>query len=229
MEFERMLAYSAGLAANNERSWFHANHKQYEQARADFLDLLECMRFALIREIPALENDLLYMPAKSWTYRTARDMRIHRDRPPYNPAFRAYLSPDKRSWLPLGYFMRIFPGSSYFGTGLWCEDRATVNGIREFIRDNWMELDWLLEQAGLTLQGHQAVKTAPRGFDPDHPAIAWLRQDSWSVGVDIPDEELTDFQPFADQLAAQAARMEPIRQYFLRAARYAQANKPKLK
>ena len=31
------------------------------------------------------------------------------------------------------------------------------------------------------------------------------------------------------EMAAEAARMEPIRQYFLRAARHAQANKPKLK
>ena len=229
MEFEQILNYSVALAANNERSWFHANHKQYEGAKAAFADLLECMRFAMIQAVPALESDLLYMPVKSWMYRTARDMRIHRDRPPYNPAFRAYLSPDKRSWLPLGYYLRVYPGNSFFGTGLWCEDRATVNGVREFIRDNWMELEWLLEQADLKLEGHQAVKTAPRGFDPNHPAIAWLRQDSWDVGVHIPDSDLTDFQPFAEKMAAQAARMEPIRQYFLRAARYAQAHKPNFK
>ena len=76
MEFEQILNYSVALAANNERSWFHANHKQYEGAKAAFADLLECMRFAMIQAVPALESDLLYMPVKSWMYRTARDMRI---------------------------------------------------------------------------------------------------------------------------------------------------------
>ena len=35
MDFSRMLGYTEALSKNNDRTWFHDNHKQYEQAQED--------------------------------------------------------------------------------------------------------------------------------------------------------------------------------------------------
>ena len=37
MDFSRMLGYTEALSKNNERTWFHDNHREYELAQEDFL------------------------------------------------------------------------------------------------------------------------------------------------------------------------------------------------
>ena len=162
MDFDRMLQYCGGLQANNDRTWFHEHHKEYEAARKEYLELLEVARFAIAQNAPRLADDILYGPAKDWVYRIARDMRYHHNQPPYNPAFRAYISPDRKSWLPIGYFLRIAPGSSCFGTGLWCESTTDTNRIRDYIQQNFEEFDALLHQCPIPLSGEQ-LKTMRNG------------------------------------------------------------------
>lgn len=218
MDFDRMLQFCADLEANNQRSWFHEHRKEYEAARKDYLDLLEAARFAIAQSAPRLADDILYGQAKDWMYRIARDMRYHRDRPPYNAAFRAYLSADRKSWLPIGYFLRIAPGSSCFGTGLWCETTADTNRVRDYIQENFEELEDLLQNCPIPLTGEQ-LKTMPRGYDAHHPAAALVRYKYWEVIRYIPDSELTDFADFDRLLRRLTAEMEPVRLFLLEAAR----------
>ena len=218
MDFERMLKYCADLEAHNERPWFHENHKQYESARKDYLDLLEVVRFAIAESSPKLADDILYGQAKDWMYRIARDMRYHHNQPPYNPAFRAYISPDRKSWLPIGYFLRIVPGSSCFGTGLWCESTADTNRIRDYIRENFWEFDAILRECPIPLSGEQ-LKTMPRGYDAADPAAELLRYKYWEVITYIPDSELTTFAEFDQFIRRATTQMEPVRLWLLQAAR----------
>jgi len=211
-----MLDYSAALSLNNDRSWFHANHKQYEEARKDFYGLLEMLRYAIADAVPALAEDIIYMDVRSWAYRVARDMRYHRNRPPYDPAFRAYIAPDRRSWKPTGYFIRLFPGESRFGTGLWCDSTEDMNRIRDHIAENHSELRELTEESGLIISG-ESLKKAPRGYDENHPAIEWIKLKSWSVMQRIGDEHLTSAEELCEYAASLAAKMEPIRQFLLKA------------
>lgn len=218
MDFDRMLGYCAQLEAHNDRAWFHENHKQYEVARGDFLDLLELSRFAIAESAPALAKDILYGQAKDWMYRIARDMRYHHNQLPYNPAFRAYISPDRRSFLPIGYFLRIAPGSSCFGTGLWCEATAETNRVRDYLQEHWQEFSDLLERCPVPLGGEQ-LKTMPRGYAADHPAARWVRHKSWDVIFPLPDSQLTTLADFDRLLRTMTAQLEPLRLFLLQTAR----------
>ena len=220
MDCKRMLNYCAALDAHNDRTWFHENHREYELAKEDFRTLLGQLRFAVAEADPELAQDLLYMDAKDWMYRIPRDMRIHKNAPPYQPSFRAYLSRDRKSWQPIGYFLRIAPGISCFGTGLWCESTAAVNRVREFLQRNWAELADLLRTQGLALTGNR-MKTMPRGFSPDHPAAEWVRLRNWTVLYDLEDDELGGFDAFADRVREMTAKLHPLRLYLLDAAKYA--------
>ena len=218
MDCRRMLQYCGDLDAHNDREWFHANHKEYELAKADFLTLLGQLRFAVAEGDPDLAEDLLYMDPKDWMYRIPRDMRIHKNKPPYQPSFRAYLSRDRRSWMPIGYFLMIAPGSSCFGTGLWCESTAAVNHVREYIQRNWEELSDLLRQNDLTITGNRQ-KTMPRGFSADHPAAECVRMRNWTCLYDLQDSDLGGFDAFSDRVREMTAELAPVRRYLLDAAK----------
>ena len=71
---------------------------RYEQARKDFLGFIDLFRFAISKEVPDIAESIMYMEPKEWMYRIARDMRFHKNGPPYNPAFRAYIASDRKSW-----------------------------------------------------------------------------------------------------------------------------------
>ncbi len=218
MDFTHILQYSKDLAAHNDRVWFHAHHDEYDRAKKEFYGLLDLLRFRICEVAPALEPDLLYALPKDWAYRVARDMRFHKNGPPYNPAWRAYLAADKKSWMPVGYYLSIFPGRSLFGTGLWCESTAQSNVVRDYISANYAEFDALVQGCAVPLEG-QTVKTMPRGYDKNDPAAEYLRYKNWELIAYLPDEEFTTFDRFMDTAAALVREMEPVRQFLLAAAK----------
>ena len=225
MPFRRMLSYCADLRDHNDRAWFHENHRRYEEARGDFLALLDQLRYVIAAGVPALAEDILYMNARDWAYRIARDLRFYRDRPPYEPSFRAYISADRKSWLPIGYFLCVEPGGTLFGTGLFLEETAAVNRVRDYIAAHQAEWEEIITAGALPLEGDR-LKTVPRGYAPDHPAARWLRYKNWMSAFSFPDEALDSFDDFGEEIAALLPRLEPFRQFLLSAARSAESPKP---
>lgn len=217
MPFDRMLSYCADLAANNDRAWFHANHGRYEEARKDFHALLDQLRYVIAEGAPEIGGDILYMDPRDWTYRIARDMRFYRDRPPYNPSFRAYISGDKKSWLPIGYFLSVSPGNTLFGTGLFLEGTAEINRVRDYIAANLEDWERILTEGDLSLEGDR-LKTVPRGYRPDHPAARWLAYKNWMAAFHFPDAALGSFDDFASEIARLLPRLEPFRKFLLASA-----------
>lgn len=219
MDFQNMLCYCADLAQHNERSWFHEHHDRYDEARHDFRALLERLRFTIAEHAPALADDILYLPADRWTFRIPRDMRMNRDQPPYNPSFRAYISPDRKDWRPVGYFLSIAPGDCVFGTGIWNPDTKQQARLRAYLALNWEELTDILLRGGLTLEG-EPRKTLPREYPPEHPAAQWLRLRSWMTVAKLDDAVQGSFDDYCSRIAELLARMEPLRQYLLDAANH---------
>lgn len=225
MNFNNILKYSGNLYANNDRTWFHDNHAEYEVARKEFLAFLDMFRFKLSEEAPDIGKSIMYMEPREWMYRIAKDMRFHKNGPPYNPAFRAYVAADRKSWLPIGYYMRIFPGSSCFGTGLWCDTTAKMNNIRKYISLHYAEFKAALDESGLILGGDK-LKTMPRGFSADDPAAEYIKHKNWVMIMAIPDELIGDFYEFSDILIYYVRRMEPMRLFLLKAAKYVDNPRP---
>lgn len=220
MEFENMLRYCRELELNNNRPWFHANHKQYEVAKADFTELVDRIKFCVAERADLeLQERLIFAEPRDMLYRIPRDARVYKDKPPYNPTWRARIAGDKKVLLPLGYFVMIAPGDcSEFGTGAWCHDPALIPQVRDFIVENWEELDELIEESGLTLWGDK-LKRCPQGYDPEHPAVEYIKHKNWFFIDQFKDSQLTDFDSFMELIADRVERMEPLRRYFNRALR----------
>lgn len=225
MNFNNILNYINALSCNNDRTWFHENHGEYEKARRDFLSFLDMFRYKLNEEAPDIGKSIMYMEPREWMYRIAKDMRFHKNGPPYNLAFRAYISSDRKSWLPIGYFLRICPGSSCFGTGLWCDSTAKMNGVRQYISLHYDEFKKALSEGGISLGGER-LKTMPKGFSHDDPAAEYIKHKSWEMILFIPDEDICDFENFAQLLIYYVRRMEPMRRFLLKASSHVENKRP---
>lgn len=225
MDFKNIMSYCGKLQANNDRTWFHNNHEEYENARKEFLLFLDNFRFCLSKEAPDIGKSIMYMEAREWMYRVAKDMRFHKNGPPYNPAFRAYIASDRKSWLPIGYFLRICPGSCCFGTGLWCDTTTKMNNIRKYISLHYDEFCDALKEGNMSVGGEK-LKTMPRGFSADDPAAEYIKHKSWVMILDIPDEDVGSFDDFTELLMGYVKRMEPMRKFLLKAANYVDNPRP---
>ncbi len=216
MDFSRMLAYTEALSKNNDRTWFHDNHKQYEQAQEDFLMLLDVMKFVMAKDAPELGDQLLFENPKNFMYRIPRDMRYSKNKTPYNPAFRAYLSPRKKDFLPLSYYLHISSERCIIEAGAWPWETKQLSRLREHIAYNYEELDAICAENGLTVWGEQ-LKRTPRGYEPDHPAAEWLKYKFWLTEYLFTPDDLRDLDTFAEAAGAAVRRFEPFRQFLMAA------------
>lgn len=225
MDFKRIMTYCGNLQLNNNRTWFHENHDEYDLAKKDFLGFIDRLRFVINDEAPDIGKSIMYMEPREWMYRVARDMRFHKNGPPYNPSFRAYISPDRKSWLPIGYFLCVAPSRSCFGTGLWCDTTAKMNNIRHYISKHFDEFQEILKETNISVNGDK-LKSMPRGFSADDPAAEYIKMKNWEMIYFIPDEDIDDFEEFLQELTFFIRKMEPMRKFLLKAAKHVENQRP---
>lgn len=205
MNRECMLSYLADLEFHNEREWFHANKPLYKQAVREFEALVESLILEMAKTQPAMLN---YRP-RDLTFRLMRDTRYRKDKSPYNPSFRAHLSPAGKRSIPVGLYLKIQPGGrSFIGGGLFTDMfREATLMVREYIAAHGEEWEAILGAPSFasrfTLQG-TALKNVPRGYDTSHPEAAYLKHKSWYIAYPVTDEQVTrsDFTALAMEVYA---------------------------
>jgi len=211
MDFERILRYLAKLEENNNRVWFHENHDEYKGAKSDFEELTRAMTFTVAQHCEPLADAVLQVSAKDMTYRIPRDARVHKNAPPYNPAFRAYVAPNRKALWPLGYFVWIQPGDrSFISVGAFTNAREQLFSMREYIAARGYQLDEILMEGSLELIGDK-LKKVPKGFDEDFAFAEYVKHKNWLVERRVKDKQLRDFAAFQRILAKEIGRMEPFR------------------
>lgn len=213
MDFDRMLRYLTQLESNNSRQWFHENHDEYKAAKADFEALTESMKFAVAEECEPLADLLLPTNPKDMIYRIPRDARVYKTQPPYNPAFRAYIAPNRKALWPLGYFVMIQPGGrSIISVGAFTGEKEQLSFMRQYVASRGCQLDEILMENGLRLIGDK-LKKVPKDYDGDFIFAEYVKHKNWLVERNIKDKELGDFAGFLKLLRREVRRMEPFRAF----------------
>jgi uncharacterized protein (TIGR02453 family) len=161
------------LAVNNNRDWFAANKTHYEKAKENAEQFVD----SLIEKMN-VHDQLETASGKKSLYRIYNDIRFSTDKTPYNPRFAGYLRRMKPT-LRGGYYFWIRPGASRIGCGFTWPHGEDLKRIREDIDLNYEDWYKLLKTKSITMHfgsmRGEFVKTAPRGFQTDHPAIDLLR------------------------------------------------------
>lgn len=176
-----MFSYLKDLQLNNDKAWFSSHKPAYELAKDEARTLFESI-------YAELKKELRLEPLK--IYRIYRDVRFSKDKTPYKTnfsAYTAYKKPEQRG----GLYIQIAPANSFIAAGFWGPNPTDLLRIRKEIAAS-DELEQLLsaqsiQQEFAALKGDE-VKTAPRGFDKDHPRIALLRKKQFILVKKFTDE-----------------------------------------
>lgn len=211
MSLQLTLDFLEDLSQNNNREWFQDHRKQYEAARAAFEQLLAevVAKFDAVDTIPAL-------PPKDLMFRINRDVRFSKDKSPYNTTMSALFGPQGKKSSHSYYYMQLGPrNDTAVVSGLKSPSSAHLKTVRAAIDADPDPLRQIIDKFvanGGQLYGEQ-VKTAPRGFSTDHPAIELLRYKEFMAERNFTDAEVVQ-DDFADQVVAACVALKPLRSYF---------------
>lgn len=167
------FTFLQSLKRNNNREWFQKNKERYLASQLNVIQWLDVLLAEMNKH-----DQLQTRTGKEALYRIYNDVRFSKDKTPYNPRFAGYfkrLKPGLRG----GYYFWIKPGESRIACGFGYPNSQDLLRIRQDIDVNYKDWRKLLKEKKLqstfgTLQGEQ-VKTTPKGFPKDHPAIDLLR------------------------------------------------------
>lgn len=163
------------LAANNNREWFAANKSRYEALREKWIRDIQCLIDAMARWEPALSH----VQARDCLYRIYRDTRFSSDKTPYKTYFSVLISPWGRKTEKASYYFHVGVDETAAYGGVWCPPAPMLKKLRKAIVDNIDEFREILAEPRLEKLfpgwwGPQ-LKTAPKGYDRNHPDIDLLR------------------------------------------------------
>ncbi|HLC11020.1 MAG TPA: TIGR02453 family protein [Candidatus Bathyarchaeia archaeon] len=184
-EFFRFLK---ALSRNNNREWFQKNKSRYEK----FVQT-PSLRFIkdASKELKAISPYLIADPKPfgGSLFRIYRDIRFSKDRSPYKTHVAMEFWHKKRGKKAYtGLYLRLTPGQSFAGAGIWHPDAPTLYKVRSAIvsrPEAWRKV----KQAGLRIEG-ESLKKPPSGFDPTHPFIEDLKLKDLTAGVHFTDAQV---------------------------------------
>ena len=209
-----ILEYLADLAQNNNREWYHANKKRYQQANADFERLVG----RLILAIGEFDSSVIHNAPKDLTFKLARDTRFSYDKSPYNPVFRAHISSAGKLPIPCGYYVLIAPGSrSFLGGGLFAslfKDATAM--VRDYLTGHGDAFAAIIHDKDFserfTVKG-ETLKSVPKGYDANHPQAEYLKNKSWYLEYPVSDPLAADANGLVEQAAQVYRIMKPFNDY----------------
>lgn len=176
------------LASNNNREWFQKHKEEYDVAHANMISFADAVLFEMNKH-DKIETE----SGKKSLYRIYRDIRFSKDKTPYKINFSAGF---KRATKQLrgGYYMHIQPGHSFVGGGFWGPNTDDLKQIRTQIANDPELLRDVIESKEFkknfgAILGEQ-LKTSPKGYEKDHPAVDLLRYKSFIVKQDFSDEQV---------------------------------------
>ena len=215
-----LFRFLAELARNNRREWFERNKARYESdVKGPALRFIGDFAAPLagisprFRAIPSATRGSLF--------RIHRDVRFSKDKSPYKTHAGLHFAHEVRGDVHApGFYLHLEPGKSFVGMGIWHPDGPTLKSVREAIAADpagWRRANAGagVTKAGLKLSG-DALKTAPRGFDPEHPQIEDIKRKDFVLIAELRDAQVLA-SDFPKRFAATCAAGGPFVRWLCRA------------
>ncbi|SER08796.1 DUF2461 domain-containing protein [Pedobacter rhizosphaerae] len=184
------LHFIKEVAENNNREWFALNKHRYEEAKANVLELVTALIPELAKVDPLIPSDL--DPKKS-LMRIYRDVRFSKNKDPYKTNFGIWFSAKSKGGNEPGYYLHIQPGNSFLAGGYWMPEAPHVKLIRQEIDYNIDDFKAIVQDKAFTglftLGTTNALKNAPKGYDPNDPNIEYLKLKSFEATMKLDDAE----------------------------------------
>jgi len=194
------------IRANNNRDWFGENKDRFKLANENMKAFLAAMNDEM-NKFDEIEKTKLF--------RIYRDVRFSKDKTPYNSHFSMSMNRagvHRRG----GYYLRITPGDTVVVGGFFGPEPKDMKLIRSHIAQDDKPLRKVLKLKKIkdTFNGLEgdAVKTAPKGYSKDHPAIDLLRHKQLFLKRHFKDKEVTD-KNFMKEVVKTFKNIQPFFDY----------------
>ncbi len=204
------LDFLVKLEKNNDRDWFQANKQVFDMAQAN---LVEFSGF-LIGEIGKFDGAVVGIDPLSCVFRIYRDVRFSKDKSPYKTNLGSYISPGGRKSMHPGYYFHVQPGRSFIAGGKHMPDGPETLKIRNLIAANTDEFLKIVEKKSFReavgeMRGDR-LKSAPKGFDPDHKAVEYLKLKEFMAFQELPDDKFLTGAEFPKAIVKTLKEMYPL-------------------
>jgi len=211
------MDFLSELKAHNSLDWMAANKKRYNEAKAQFAELIQ----RLIIGLSESDSSIAHLAAKDLIFRLNRDTRFSHDKSPYNPSFRAHISSAGCFPIPVGYYINVTPGNIFLGGGLFAPQFSDATAqVRDYIVLNGGELQDVLKApefaANFSLSGEK-LKNTPRGYEQNHKYAEYLKHKSWDIEYHIEDIMFSDMDSFVTIAVNKFILMQPFNDFFNKA------------
>ncbi|MBN1993933.1 MAG: DUF2461 domain-containing protein [Anaerolineae bacterium] len=214
-----LFTFFRELRENNHRAWFQANKSRYEaQVREPLLQFITDFGLRLAEISPYYVADARRVGGS--LFRIYRDIRFAKDKTPYKTAagiqFRHESGKDVHA---PGFYLHLEPDNVFAGAGIWQPDLSTLNQIRDAIVADpagWRQImsDEAF-QSTYSLEG-EILKRPPKGYDPDHPLIEYLKRKDFVAGRPFSETEACA-PDFMDRFAEGCRIAAPFTAFLTRA------------
>ena len=187
------IKFLKDLSKNNNKPWFEANRKKYEEAKADFATFIQ----TVIDKHGKKDEGIAHLKAKDCMFRINRDVRFSKDKSPYKNNMGAYMNKEGKKSILGGYYFHCEPGRSFVGGGLWMPMPPELSKVRQEIDYN---LDAFKKIIGskkfkpiygdLSRDAEYVLSRVPKGYEADNPAADYLKLKSFVAMTSLKDSDL---------------------------------------
>jgi uncharacterized protein (TIGR02453 family) len=191
MHLRDLTQFLTELSENNTRPWFLWNKPRYDILRTEFEETVT----ELIRALTRFDKQVAACNPKKAMFRIHRDTRFSKDKTPYKTRFSAGITPhDKRRPSAGGgstyYFHIERDGTLGFGVGEYLPPAPRLKAIREHVVNDATGFAKVLKNKHLRatyndMLEEDKLQRPPKGFDPDHPHVDYLKLKSFFVWTEV--------------------------------------------
>lgn len=210
------LKFLKDLKKNNNKPWFDANRKRYEEAKKDFENFIQ----QVIDLHGKKDRTIASLKAKDCLFRINRDVRFSKDKSPYKTNFGASINKGgKKAFSTAGYYFHLEPGQCFVGGGIYQPMPDELKKVRQEIDYNFNDFKKIIGAkkfktfyGDLDKSKEFLLSRVPKGYEPDNPAAEYLRLKSYIAMVELKDEGLTSKDLVKKTVAAFEA-LQPFIQF----------------
>ncbi len=185
------LDFLKKLKKNNNREWFHENKALYEDAKMDF----EVFVFELIHAVSEFDESIAGLQPKDCIFRIYKDVRFSKDKIPYKTNFGAVLQEGgKKSGLACYYF-HVSSSELFLAGGQYMPDAEKLFKIRNAVAAKYKQFSGIVKSKDFIknfkeVWGGESLKTMPKGFPKEHPAMKYLKMKNFVAECQLEKEEI---------------------------------------
>ena len=205
-----VFSFLEDLKENNHREWFQNNKTRYQEQYNYALQFADELRLRM-KQIDTIET----ISGKKSLFRINKDVRFSKDKSPYKTNSGGALKRATK-YLRGGYYFHIEPGNCFLGGGFWAPSPEDLKHIRLQIAADPGPLQQILSSKEFIatfgqLEGEQ-LKSAPKGFSKDHPAIDLINYKQFLLIKKLTDEEVQSKQ-YLETVVSTFQAMRPFFDY----------------